>query len=1161
MTAFGAVARFVLLRARAHRLLLAAALLTVLLTTAVLATLTAYSGAIGDAALRHSLQDPQNAADAALIVKADVPADRRAAADEAVRRGARRTFDGLPVTVRTLVRSGPYALPRSLQPPAERSGNPALTYVAALDPTQVRFMSGRAPRTGSGAGIEAALPQTAARRLGLKPGARLTLVDRLGGPKVHVTLTGLYRPARADAPYWRLDDLGGRGVTTVDFTTYGPLLAAPGVLSGGKVSAGPSGWLASADFSALTTGRIDELRKAAGAGGAALRRQPALSGTTAAGTSLPGVLDRVERSLLVSRSTLLIVALQLALLACCALLLVARLLSAERAGEVRLLRARGASRARVAALAALEALCLAAPAVLCGPLLSGPLTRLLAGQGALARIGLRLEVPAGGGLGVWVVAGAVGSGCALAVTLPGAPRDVPGWAVDRLRVRRGWSRSSPRPLKAGGGPEPNRAGPLKGRADRPRPEGARGGIAMRLRRGARQATTHPHSANDGSNRVPSRTARAAGAPVRAGADLGLLAVAAVAYWQLSRQNSGAVNGDKAGTLGIDPLLVAAPALALLAGTVLTLRLLPLVARLAERRAAGGRGLTAALAGWQLSRRPMRGAGPVLLLVLAVALGMLAIGQRASWNRSQDDQADFGAGAPVRVLAAGEDGLGRTETYAAIPHVREVAPALRADLPLSGDRTAALLALDTAQAADTVLMRRDLASQPVRPLLASLGPKAPTAGSKVPAGTARLRLTAALHSSSRNGAGAAADVTVTLVDRYGTPYQVPAGELPGDGRAHALNVPVSKGSLTLTGVQLVLPQPVGEPEQHRLTLGELTATEVGGNVRKVPLPASWKASVRSDGQVSSPDERTNPTKPGMSSSGPPTVEYGTGYVPAEDTWVTASLTVRVQVVQPRPPEITAVATDRFLTSAAARTGQRVDVTVGGENVPVRIVRAVRELPTTGDADGGALLVDLRSVNRLLETRYGTSATPTEWWLRTGPGKSAEVAAALRALPELDPAQVVVRDETAARLRDDPFGAGAEAAFAAAAGVAAALAAVGFAVSAAGSLRERGAELAVLRALGAPRRRLARMIAVEQGVLVALALVVGTALGTVLARAVIPLIVLTAQATRPVPRVLVELPVPHVAVLLAAVAVTPLLVTAALAVRRGDPVMSLREQGGE
>ncbi|MFE7171487.1 FtsX-like permease family protein [Streptomyces sp. NPDC057616] len=1079
MTAFGAVARFVLLRARAHRLLLTAALLTVLLTTAVLTTLTAYSGAIGDAALRHSLRSTQNAADAALIVKADVPAEGRAAAGSAVRQGARRTFDGLPVTVRSLLRSGPYALPRALQPPAERSGEPDLTYLAALDPTQVRIVEGRAPRDGTR--VEAALPQSAARRLGLRPGSRLTLTDRLDGPKVRVTLTGLYRPVDPDAPYWRLDDLGGRGVKTIGFTTYGPLLSAPGVLGDGRVSTGPSAWLATADYSSLTTGRIGELRDAARAGGAALRKQPALRGTTVADTALPDVLGRIERSLLVSRSTLLIVALQLALLAGCALLLVARLLSAERAGEVRLLRARGASRARVGALAALEALFLAVPALVCAPLLSGPLTRLLAGHGALARIGLRLDVPAAGRPGVWLVAGCVALGCALAVTLPALT--VEGF------------------------------GPVR--------------------------------------------ARSLPAPVRAGADLGLLAVAAVAYWQLGRQTSGAVTGDTSGTLGIDPLLVAAPALALLAGTAVTLRLLPLVARLAERRAAGGRGLTAALAGWQLSRRPMRGAGPVLLLVLAVALGMLAIGQGASWNRSQDDQADFAAGAPVRVLAEGVGGLGRTERYAAVPHVRQAAPVLRTELPLSGSRTATLLAVDTAHAADTVLMRRDLASQPVGPLLRALGPKGTAAGAKVPAHTARLRLTAALDSSA--GAGTTADVTLTLEDAYGTPYDVPAGQLPADGRAHALDVPVSGGPLTLTAVQLVMAQPVRHPEQHRLRVSGLTATGADGTARNIALPGGWKGTVAGDGQVASPDKAANPAAHGTSSSGPPAFSYGTGYVPADQAWASPSLTVRMQVRQPAPPGITAVATDRFLTSAGARTGQRLDVTVGGESVPVRIVGAVRELPTTGDSTGGGLLVDLRAVNRVLEARHGESVTPTEWWLRTDPGESAGVAAALRALPDLDPSQVLVRDETAAQLRDDPFGAGPEAAFAAAAGVAAALAAVGFAVSAAGSLRERGAELAVLRALGAPRRRLARMIAVEQGVLVALALVVGAALGTVLARAVIPLIVLTAQATRPVPEVRVELPLPDVAVLLAAVALAPLLVTAVPALRRGDPAVSLREQG--
>ncbi|MET9968845.1 hypothetical protein ABZZ80_23670, partial [Streptomyces sp. NPDC006356] len=72
--------RLVVLRAWAYRALLAAVLLTVLLTTVVLAALTAYSGAIGDAALRRSLAEQRTAAQAALVLKADVPADERQAA-------------------------------------------------------------------------------------------------------------------------------------------------------------------------------------------------------------------------------------------------------------------------------------------------------------------------------------------------------------------------------------------------------------------------------------------------------------------------------------------------------------------------------------------------------------------------------------------------------------------------------------------------------------------------------------------------------------------------------------------------------------------------------------------------------------------------------------------------------------------------------------------------------------------------------------------------------------------------------------------------------------------------------------------------------------------------------------------------------------------------
>ncbi|MFE2458129.1 FtsX-like permease family protein [Streptomyces sp. NPDC059402] len=1095
---FGGLTRFVLLRAREHRLLLAAALLTVLLTTTVLATLTAYSGAVGDAALRHALADPRTGADAALVVKADVPAGQRSAADATVREGAARTFDGLPLTVRTLVRSGPYALPGSLQPPTERSGDPDLTFFAALDPTQVRVEEGRMPVAGADGGtVEVAVPVAAAERVGVGTGDRLTLTDRLDGPAVRVVVSGLYRPVDTGSPYWRLDDLDGRGVKQGGFTTYGPLLAPPGVLSGGRVSAGASGWLVTADYASLTAGRTEALGEAARGGTGWLREQKVLSGTTAATTDLPAILERLDRSLEVSRSTLLVIALQLVLLAGGTLLLVARLLSVERAGELRLLRARGASRARLAAGSALEALLLTVPALVCAPLLAGPLVRLSAGHGASARIGLGWEPPADGDGTVWLVAAVAALGCTLAVTLPAltlAPRADGG---GRSRALPGW--------------------------------------------------------------------------LRAGADVGLLVIAGIAYWQLDQQTPSAAGTGEAqdtGSLGVDPLFVVTPTLALLAGTVLALRLLPLVARLAERRAASGRGLAAALAGWQLSRRPMRGAGPVLLLVLAVALGTMAIGQGASWSRSQDDQADFRAGAPIRVLASGTADPGRTDRIAGVSGVRQVAPAARSEVSLSGDRTATVLALDTAHAADTMLMRPDLADRSPRGLLSGMAPRRPSNGARIPAGTTRLALTASLtvpHAGSPSADARSADVTVTVEDRWGTPYRIDAGSLAADGREHTLGLDVPGGPLTLTGVEFTVVQPADREEEHRLTVRRVTAANTGGSVRPVALPDAWTAGSRPSSPSAAPGTpgaEGAPAEPRLLDSGPLAVAYATGL---SDGSRLTTLTVRLRVAQPKPEEVTAVAGDRFLDSAGARTGQRVTVPIGGHDVPVRIVRSVRELPGTGPEApsarfGGALLVDLPAVNRYLQDEYGAAVEPTEWWLRTGPGKTGAAAAGLRAFPDTAPAQVLVRDEVAERLRDDPFGAGPGAAFAAATLVAAALAAVGFAVSAAGSLRERGREFAVLRALGASRGGLARTVAVEQGVLTGLALLTGAALGAVLTRAVIPLTVLTPQATRPVPDVHVTLPADRTALLLAGVSVVPFLVTAALALRRTDTTVTLKDPGG-
>ncbi|QTZ91975.1 FtsX-like permease family protein [Streptomyces auratus] len=1153
---------FVFLRVRAHRLLLTAALLSVLLTTTVLATLTAFSGAIGDAGLRQALRT-RAAPAAALQVKAQLPAAQRQSADRAVARGARRAFDGLPFTVRTLVRSGPYALPRTLRSPPAPKDEPDLTQLAALDRSRLTLTAGHWPPAVRRGPLPVAMPAAAAARLGVAPGRRLTLDNRLSG-SAHLTVevTGVYRPTDRSDPYWKLDDLGGRGVRTVGFTTYGPLFTDPaafrggagdgGAAPGGGVAQDSVGWLATADFRPLTADRLPALSAAAAAAPKALMADPAFAGQATATTGLPDALGQLQRALLVNRSTILIVALQLILLAGCALLLVARMLSTERAGETALLRARGGSRRRIAGLALAESLLLAAPAALGAPLLTGPLLRLLAGHGPSARIGLPLDTGLTGA--TWLTGSAVALGCALAVAAPALLRTGPA------------------------GPHTRRARALPGAT----------GVA------------------------PARTEwRAWG---RTGADLGLLVIAGVAFWQLQRQTagdgagSGVLTGDTTGRLGIDPVLVAAPALALLAGTVLTLRLLPLAARLAERGAARGRGLAAALAGWQISRRPQRGAGPVLLLVLATALGMLAIGQRASWDRSQDDQADFRAAAPVRVLASRTPQWGQGGAYADVPGVAAALPAGLTGLDLPDGNNSSLLALDTVGAspartesrvrgrsAGTLLLRGDLvggaaddpAGAAADRLLRAVAPHdEPPAGVELPPHTDRLRLTATLRSlrtlppaprppvagadtDPQDTGPVPATLSALLTDGHGVPYALPLGSLAADGRPHTLTADLAAaagapagrpaGPLRLTGLVAGLDQPpVAHRQQLTVTAAEATAGDAPPRPLAAPAALRWQPKITdtssSVGEAFGPRAgRAEVPRGGLLSQ-----TYDTGA--RLDAYGASVTTVRITAAHAARPPLAAVATGAFLRASGSKTGSVVEIPVNGQPLKARIVRAVRALPGPADAPAtGGLLVDLGAVNEALSDRGAPPLAATEWWLRPEPGATGRVVEALRARPDTDPDQVLVRDEIAGQLHDDPLGLGPQTALAAAAAAAVALAAVGFGVGAAASVRERTREFAVLRALGAPRGQPARMIAAEQGVLIALALGVGAALGTALTRAVVPLVVLTEQAGRPEPPVLVELPPGPVVALLAAVAAVPLLAVAALGLRPGDPVQALRSQG--
>src|SRR6185503_15471762 len=108
-------------------------------------------------------------------------------------------------------------------------------------------------------------------------------------------------------------------------------------------------------------------------------------------TNLTEILTASERSLLVSRTGILLLMAQLAILAGYAIVLTAALIVDHRRVDTALLRSRGAGPMQIGGLALAEGLLLALPAGLAGPWLAATALRVLNLSGPLAGIGLQIE--------------------------------------------------------------------------------------------------------------------------------------------------------------------------------------------------------------------------------------------------------------------------------------------------------------------------------------------------------------------------------------------------------------------------------------------------------------------------------------------------------------------------------------------------------------------------------------------------------------------------------------------------------------------------------------------------------------------------------------------------------------------------------------------------
>jgi len=1076
-------------RTRADWPIVAAAWLVTLLAAVLLAAGPIYSSAASVAGLHRALADAPVADTSIEVSLYGAPADV-AAAEGAVGTELQRAIAPLSgSTVRDGRSTGTLALPDLA---AGEAGDQAILGFLDGLPDHATLVDGTWPadKAGPSEPLQVGVVDAVAKGLHLAVGGELSLVahhldQTLAVP---VRVVGIFAVQAATDPYWNGDEQLITGIAdNGHYRTFGPFLTTQnGLLQQAGVASIHMQWRMYPNFDALTVDDAGTLRSRLDA--LPERLQIATGATLDVKTGLPAMLSDSERSLLVSRTGVLLLMAQLAVLAAYAIILTAALLVDHRRIDTALLRSRGAGTLQVALLALVEGLLLAIPAVLLAPWLAVAALTLLNVVGPLADVGLTIvpRVTVEG----YLAAGAVGVVCVALLVLPAV-----------LAAR---------------------------------------GFAAEQRELSRQET------------------RTFGQ--RMGLDIALLAVSGIALWQL-RLYGAPLTRTVQGSLGLDPLLVAAPAISLLAGGVLALRILPLLAEAVEAAVPRGRDLVGSLGSRQLARRPLRYTRAALLLMMALSMGVFALSYGATWSASQRDQARYQTGADVRVLPGrslgGLPAWALPAAYAGLPGIARVSPAERI---LNGVSFAAgsgdLLALDADTASGIVLLRADESARPLSELMQALrdGRPEPVLAT-LPEGAADLRVLPSFDVSSigqivfdpdtgeehteKLDPATLRDVSVSVSavvrDAAGLLYRIESQPVPVQGSAAAIVLPLEPtgagGQLaTPTGARLDGPVELAGlgvevwlPRDTVVTDGLFgVATVSAGNDpdgpwTEVPLAATggWSAQMAPGRQVLTavPAGRTRGTAVQLTGQQGAIFGNGTGDPAARLSFLPASI---ASIDAPLP----AIANQAFLAATASAPGDTVTATVEGAVRTLSIIGAVDAFPTT-DPARPLLVLDEPTLGLLRLQQTGDARSADEWWMAPTGADPEALAATLRASP-FESAEVVTVVDRIRSLSTDPVALGIIGALMLGSVATGLFAIIGLTVSAAVSARERRTEFALLRALGLSGRQLSGWLWLENGSLVLVSLLVGTSLGLLVSWLVLPFVTVTQQAAAPVPSVIVQVP---------------------------------------
>ncbi|MDC7120636.1 hypothetical protein OMK64_03705 [Cellulomonas fimi] len=579
-----------------------------------------------------------------------------------------------------------------------------------------------------------------------------------------------------------------------------------------------------------------------------------------------------------------------------------------------------------------------------------------------------------------------------------------------------------------------------------------------------------------------------GVVARSGADLLLLALAALAFLQLRAHRVAT------GTV-VDPVLVASPVVCLIAGAALLLRPLALLARRVDARAGSARTLTLPLAAWGVARR-RQGAAAAFLLVLATACATFGVGFAATWTQSQRDQAAALVGTDLSVPAPGDvlgSGAAVRDTTGGRISPATTRPTVLGSRANSGDEAVQLVAVDTRDADG--LLRGRLPSGGWGDATAGLAPDRAAVGAQLTGGR-----TDVVVAGRVDGDDVPVEAVLSLVveDADGARAAVPVGTVLLDGTATTTTVDVP-GDVRVVAVDARLSAVGSDPDRRGSPRFTIDVTLPGAT--SAPGGSWWPATPpRDDFGVLTLTDVTADTGP----DGVHLTVTGSLDLPGL-YWTEGALTaLAFEPVE----EVPVVLSAPLAADLGIDVGDGVQVSLGLTRVEAVVQRVTPYVPS--QPRGPALLADVDALSRAALSLGDLAPLTDAWWVGGDvPADAAATLAGLGTTPVVDRA-AVVRDAV-----DGPLRAAQRAAAALLVVAAVVLALAGTALHATAALEARELDVARLRGLGASRRTVLASVLAEQGFVVAAPLLLGALLGLLACWAVGPLLAVSPEGLVPVP----------------------------------------------